>query len=99
MIVSSGRGYDRSMADDSKPKKRKGTSQDHDFTVKARGVLEQAIGEHLDGTSLEETAKDQKRVERARKAGKAGGTSRSKKLTKKKRAEIARAAAAARWKE
>ena len=31
-------------------KKREGTSKDHDFTIKARNVLEQAIGEHLDVT-------------------------------------------------
>ncbi len=80
-------------------KKREGTSKDHDFTVKARSVLEQAIGEHLDGTPLEDDEKNEKLVKRARKAGKAGGKARASKLTAEERAEIARIAAEARWKK
>ncbi len=48
-------------------KKREGTSKDHDFAVKARSILEQAIGEHLDGTPLDTDKKNEKFVERARK--------------------------------
>ena len=77
--------------------KREGTSKDHDFTIKARNVLEQVIGEHLDGTPLEDANKNEKLVARARKAGKVGGKARAKKLSAKRRAEIAKRAAKARW--
>ena len=80
-------------------KKREGTSKDHDFTVKARSILEQAIGEHLDGTPLESAEKNERLIERARKAGRVGGPARSKKLTPKRRSEIARKAAQSRWKK
>ncbi len=80
-------------------KKRIGTSKDHDFTVLAREVVEKAIGEKLDGSPLDEAEKDSKLVNRARKAGKVGGKKRAKKLTPEKRSEIARLAAAARWKK
>ena len=34
------------------PKKRPGTAKDHDFATIARSVVEQAIGEKLDGSPL-----------------------------------------------
>ncbi len=80
-------------------KKREGTSKDHDFTIKARSILEQAIGEHLDGTPLDSEGRDEKLAERARKAGRAGGPARARKLTPERRAEIARKAARSRWKK
>lgn len=80
-------------------RKREGTSRDHDFTVRARSVLEKAIGEHLDGTPLEDEEKDPKLVQRARKAGLVGGHARARRLSSREKREIARKAAQARWKK
>jgi hypothetical protein len=50
------------------------TSKDRDFFVNARRVVEQAIGEHMDGTPLEETdaGKDPKAALRVTPAMEAG---------------------------
>ena len=54
--------------------KRKGLPRDHDFAVNARSVLEQVIGERLDGTPLEPAKPtNPKLTERARKGGVVGG--------------------------
>ena len=69
------------------------SSKDHDFATVARRVVEQAIGEHLDGTPLKPIAVKSKRVA----SGKAGGAARAKSLTVEQRRQIAVKAAQARW--
>jgi hypothetical protein len=74
-------------------------SGDHDFTVTARRVVEQAIGEKLDGSPLDKPVPSG-RVSAARRAvGRKGGAGRAKALTDAQRSEIAKVAAAARWKK
>jgi hypothetical protein len=75
------------------------SSKDHDFTTVARRVVEQAIGEHLDGTPLEDpdAGKNPHAVALGRIGGQKGGMRRAKLLSAKRRAEIARKAARARW--
>ena len=83
-----------------RPMPRKGLPKDHDFAVNARSVLEQVIGERLDGTPLEPAKPtNPKLTERARKGGVVGGRARALKLSPERRSEIARKAANARWKE
>ena len=76
--------------------KREGSA--HDFTVTAKRVVEQAIGERLDGRSLEKDAPSGRVSAARRTAGREGGNQRARKLTPQERSEIARIAAAARWK-
>ena len=78
----------------SKPK-REGTA--HDFTVTARRVVEQAIGEKLSGEPLDESGKNPAAVALGKLGGAKGGPARAKKLSKAKRVAIAKKAAAARW--
>jgi hypothetical protein len=75
------------------------SSKDHDFTTVARRVVEQAIGEHLDGTPLEkpDEGKNPHAVALGRLGGKKGGKARAEKLSPAKRKAIARKAAEARW--
>lgn len=75
--------------------------KDHDFTTVARRVVEQAIGEHLDGTPLkdENAGKNQKAVEAGRLGGQKGGKARATALSSAERTRIARTAAEARWKQ
>lgn len=77
------------------------SSKDHDFATIARQVVEQAIGEKLDGSSLDDpyAGKNAKAVAAGRLGGTAGGLARAIKLTPKQRTEIARTAASARWKK
>lgn len=81
----------------SKPK-REGKA--HDFTVIARSVVEQAIGEKLDGSPLEEkdAGKNPAAVALGRLGGAKGGKARAAALSPTKRKQIAKKAAAARWK-
>ena len=79
--------------------KRTSASSAHDFTVVARRVVEQAIGEHLDGTALEQAAPSGRVSAARRAAGRKGGPQRAKRLTPEQRSEIARTAAEARWKK
>jgi hypothetical protein len=74
--------------------------KDHDFATVARRVVEQAIGEHLDGTPLEDpnAGKNPTAVALGRQGGKKGGAARAKKLSSAERKRIAKKAAAARWK-
>ena len=76
------------------------SSKDHDFVTVARRVVEQAIGEHLDGTPLEnpDEGKNPHAVALGRIGGQKGGFARAKHLSARKRREIARKAAKARWK-
>ena len=71
-----------------------------DFTATALSVVEQAIGEHMDGTPLEKPFalyKDKVAVERGRLGGLKGGDARAVKLTAKRRKQIATKAAKSRW--
>jgi len=80
----------------SKPK-REGT--EHDFTTVARRVVEQAIGERLDGSPLpdKDAGKNPAAVALGRLGGAKGGAARAKALSPAKRKAIAKAAAKARW--
>lgn len=75
--------------------------KDHDFFVNARRVVEQAIGEQMDGTPLPEpdTGKDPKAIERGHKGGIKGGKARASKLSSDEKTAIARKGAIARWKK
>lgn len=75
------------------------SSKDHDFTVTARRVVEQAIGEHLDGTPLEDPSagKNPHAVALGRLGGQRGGMARAAALSPHKRKVIAKKAAKARW--
>ena len=78
---------------------RSSKSRDHDFAVNARRVVEQAIGERLDGTLLEnpDEGKNPHAVALGRLGGQKGGKARAEKLSALRRSEIAKKAAAARW--
>lgn len=77
--------------------KRQGTP--HDFTVIARRVVEQAIGEKLSGEPLDDkdAGKNPAAVALGRLGGKKGGKARAEALSPAKRKAIAKKAAAARW--
>lgn len=80
----------------SKPK-REGTA--HDFTVTARRVVEQAIGEKLSGEPLDDphAGKNPAAVALGKLGGAKGGEARAKALSASKRRAIAVKAAKARW--
>ena len=80
----------------SKPK-RKGT--EHDFTIVARRVVEQAIGEKLDGSPLDDpdAGKNPAAVALGKLGGAKGGKARAKALSPARRRAIAKKAAAVRW--
>ncbi len=73
--------------------------KDHDFATIARRVVEQAIGERLDGRPLEDSGagKNPAAVALGKLGGKKGGDARAKKLSPEKRKAIAKKAAKARW--
>lgn len=79
---------------------RRRSSTEHDFTVVARRVVEQTIGEHLDGTPLVDlnAGKNPHAVALGKLGGKIGGAARASKLSPRRRSQIARKAAKARWK-
>ena len=79
----------------SKPK-REGTP--HDFTVTARRVVEQAIGEQLDGSPLPGDTRNPAAVALGKLGGAKGGKARAEALSPAKRKAIAKKAAGARWK-
>lgn len=78
----------------------KRSSTDRDFAVNAFRVVEQAIGEHMDGTALpaHNEGKNEAAVALGRLGGKKGGKARAAKLSPERRKAIAKKAAAARWK-
>lgn len=82
----------------SKKPKREGTP--HDFTVVARRVVEQAIGETLEGGPLPDknAGKNPAAVALGKLGGAKGGKARAEALSPAKRKAIAKKAAAARWK-
>ena len=75
------------------------SSKERDFTLIARRVVEKAIGEHLDGTPLEnpDAGKNPAAVALGRLGGHKGGKARAEKLTAVERKRIAKKAAKARW--
>jgi hypothetical protein len=87
----------RSSIKKSKPK-REGT--EHDFTTVARRVVEQAIGERLDGSPLpdKDAGKNPAAVALGKLGGPKGGRARAKALSASRRREIAQKAAKTRWK-
>jgi hypothetical protein len=75
--------------------------RDRDFVSVARRVVEQAIGEHLDGTPLEPDPPDTRNpaaVALSKLGASKGGKARAESLTPQKRRAIASKAAQARWK-
>jgi hypothetical protein len=76
------------------------SSTDRDFAVNAFRVVEQAIGEHMDGTPLEDpnVGKNPAAVALGKLGGPKGGKARAKALSPAKRKAIAKKAALARWK-
>jgi hypothetical protein len=75
------------------------SSKDRDFATVARRVVEQAIGEHLDGTPLDDpnAGKNPAAVALGKLGGAKGGRARADKLSKLDRKTIASKAAMARW--
>jgi hypothetical protein len=70
-----------------------------DFMELARGVVEQAIGEHMDGSALEKPVdlRNPNAVALGRLGGAKGGRARADNLTASQRKRIAKKAADARW--
>lgn len=75
------------------------SSKDHDFAVNAFRIVEQAIGERMDGTPLPDpnVGKNPAAVALGKLGGAKGGKARAAKLSSSKRKAIAKAAAKARW--
>jgi hypothetical protein len=73
---------------------------DQDLTVNAFGVVEKAIGEHMDRAPLPDpdAGKNPAAVALGKLGGAKGGAARAAKLSPAKRRSIARKAAQARWK-
>jgi len=78
---------------------RSSKPKDHDFTTVARRVVEQAIGEKLDGSPLDDpnAGKNPAAVALGKLGGAKGGAARSAALSPAKRKSIAKKAAKARW--
>jgi hypothetical protein len=71
-----------------------------DFMEVARGIVEQAIGEQMDGSPLPEPEPDKRNphaVALGSMGGRKGGKARAKKLSAAKRKAIAKRAARSRW--
>ncbi|MGI8961180.1 MAG: hypothetical protein ACR2IV_15720 [Bryobacteraceae bacterium] len=75
------------------------SSKDHDFTTVGRHVVEQIIGEKLSGEPLEDPneGKNPHAVALGRLGGPKGGKARAAALSPRKRKQIAKKAAQARW--
>ena len=71
-------------------------AKDRDFFVNARRIVEQAIGEQMDGTPLKDTKESPKAIA-GRAGGNKGGRARAEKLTEAERKDIAKKAALKRW--
>ncbi|HWO31609.1 MAG TPA: hypothetical protein VNO32_22675 [Candidatus Acidoferrum sp.] len=72
-----------------------------DFMQVGRAIVEQAIGEQMDGSPLPEPPKDERNphaVALGSMGGKKGGKARAKKLSARRRKAIARKAGKSRWK-
>lgn len=77
----------------------KRSGQKRDFMEVARGIVEQAIGEQMDGTPLETPidTRNPHAVALGSIGGRKGGKARAEKLSPAKRKRIAKKAADARW--
>lgn len=77
------------------------SSKDHDFMTVARSVVEQAIGEKLDGSPLPDpdAGKNPAAVALGKLGGAKGGAARAASLSPQARKLIAKKAAAARWRK
>jgi hypothetical protein len=77
----------------------KRSSKDHDFAVNAFRIVEQAIGEKMDGGPLPDpnAGKNPAAVALGKLGGAKGGKARAAKLSPAKRRTIAKKAAKARW--
>jgi hypothetical protein len=75
------------------------SSKDHDFAVNAFRVVEQAIGERMDGKPLTDpdAGKNPAAVALGKLGGAKGGRARADKLSAAKRKAIAKKAAKTRW--
>jgi hypothetical protein len=80
---------------------RSSKPKDHDFVVVARRVVEQAIGEKLDGTPLVDpnAGKNPAAVALGKLGGAKGGAARAAALSPAERKAIAKKAAAVRWRK
>jgi ribosomal protein S6E (S10) len=78
---------------------RSSKPKDHDFATNARRVVEQAIGEKLDGAPLDDpnAGKNPAAVALGKLGGAKGGAARAAALSPAKRRAIAKRAAQARW--
>jgi hypothetical protein len=78
---------------------RSSKPKDHDFATVARKVVEQAIGEKMDGSPLDDphAGKNPAAVALGRIGGQKGGKARAEALSPRKRSAIAKKAAQARW--
>ncbi len=79
---------------------RKRKKRDHDFSIIAHRVVQEATGEAEKQQVEPELTPDERHaaaVALGRLGGKKGGAARAKKLSKKRRSEIAKKAAEARW--
>jgi hypothetical protein len=75
------------------------SSRDHDFTTVAKRVVEQALGEQWDGSPLQDknAGKNPAAVALGKLGGAKGGAARAAALSPRKRKQIAKKAAQARW--
>jgi hypothetical protein len=78
---------------------RSSKPKDHDFATVAHNVVEQAIGEKLDGSPLDDpkAGKNPAAVALEKLGGARGGRARAEALSARKRKAIAKKAAQARW--
>jgi hypothetical protein len=79
--------------------RRSSTGKDHDFTTVAKRVVEQAIGEQWNGSPLpgKDAGKNPAAVALGKLGGAKGGAARAAALSPRKRKQIAKRAAEARW--
>ena len=80
--------------------KRSSKKRDHDFSIIAHRVVQEATGEAEPQAIEPEPTLEERHtaaVTLGRLGGKKGGAARAKKLSKKRRSEIAKDAAQARW--
>lgn len=77
----------------------KRSSKPRDVNALARSIVDEATGEAPEVSPDPDTGKDPAAVELGRRGGLKGGKARAKKLSAKQRSEIAKQAAATRWKD
>jgi hypothetical protein len=80
-------------------KKATRTGTEHDFARTALSVVEQAFGQRLDGSPLpdKDAGKNPHAVALGKLGGAKGGKARAERLSPRRRSEIAKRAAKARW--